>query len=232
MTIDYNKIIKPYVEKIANTCSYCDKLDDLVLLEWKYSYITIAIWQYMEGYVQICSKKHRPSVAWLEKYEAKEFYQMKNVLKKAFKECYNKNMICFEHWQAWSCHWWKDYDKNEKTLCYHAHLHCLPCDVDIRSDIKEILSEEIIVNSFEDLKYIRDMVIVRDAYLFFEDKMWIWYLYPVEDESVIPRQFLRKCVAKQLWMLEKADWVKYPWIDFFDKTKSELKPILNRYFLK
>jgi len=43
MAIDYNSIIKPYIERTVKTCSYCDKLDDLILLEGKHSYITIAI---------------------------------------------------------------------------------------------------------------------------------------------------------------------------------------------
>lgn len=223
----YLELIKPYIEKKAVTCSYCDYLEDLVLLKGKYTYVTIAIWQFVEWYVQLCPIKHR-TTAWCLKWEElKEFIMMQKIIKEAYEKCYGTPGIAFEHGKAWSC--MRDESeivKNSNSLCHHAHRHFLPVDINIRDDIKEYVPREVIVTSLDELNRYRDVVLEWAPYLYFEDSKKIWYIYPVNDD-IIPRQFLRTCVAKALWMSERADWIKYPWVEFYESTKEKLKPVLE-----
>ena len=67
-------VIAPYLTGTANTCSYCDHLDILILQEGLYTYITIAIGQIIEGYLQVCSQKHRTAATGLYAHEAEVSY--------------------------------------------------------------------------------------------------------------------------------------------------------------
>ena len=227
---DYT-FITPYIEGKSSTCSYCDHLSPLILLEEKHTYITIAIGQFVEGYLQICAQKHRTAATGLLPSETKELIKMKNLVRKAFKQIYKTPGIAFEHGKAGNCLWGNNRHKYESDLCHHFHIHYVPVNVDIRDLIKEYLPEEIIVSNLYELKKIREDLLEAEPYLYFEDVNEIGYVYPVE-ERIIPRQFLRNCVAQKLNIPEKADWATFPGTEFFQKTKENLMPILNQLALE
>lgn len=221
--------IEPYINDESDTCSYCDHLTPLILLEGKHTYVTLAIGQIVEGYLQICSQKHRTAATGLFAYETEELIKMKQVVRKAFKEVYGTPGIAFEHGKAGSCLWGEKREKNASDLCHHFHIHFVPANVDIRPLIKEYLSEEIIVRNMLELKRVRKEILEAEPYLYFEDSDEVGYVYPVEDIE-IPRQFLRSCVAKGLGKPERADWMSYPGTELFEISKQKLLPALNKYF--
>lgn len=226
--MNFEKIIEPYITGSAKTCSYCDRLDELILLEGQHSYITIAIGQYMEGYLQVCAKKHRTAATGLTSTETQELVKMKKLVREVYKEIYGISGVAFEHGKAGSCLWSYDTYKNMVSLCHHCHIHFVPANIDIRDQIKTILSEEIVVKNIYELKAFREKI-GAEPYLYFEDSQEIGYVYPVDDEK-IPRQFLRTCVAEKLGCKERGDWIKYPGVEFFQATIDKLKQPLQRAY--
>jgi len=223
---DYEFAIAPYVSGTAQTCSYCDHLSSLILLEGRHTYITMAIGQIVEGYTQICSQRHRTAATGLYSDETRELVEMKQLLRAAYRIVYGTPGIAFEHGKAGSCLWGDQRPTNMKTLCYHTHVHFVPVDIDIRPAIESILPDVIQVNSVDELKRVRTRVLEAEPYLYLEDTREVGYVYPVDDE-VIPRQFLRTCVAQALGVPEKADWMTFPGTELFGIVRSKLVPVLT-----
>jgi diadenosine tetraphosphate (Ap4A) HIT family hydrolase len=225
----YSKIIEPYINGTATSCSYCDFLEPLIIYEGKYIYVTVAIGQIIPGYTQISVKKHRTAITGLYDFETKELIKIKSALKKAYEEVYGVRGIAFEHGQTASCLWGADYEKNEKTLCYHAHIHFIPVNIDIRSAIEKYIPVPSVINDIWELKQIREDVLQGEPYLYYEDENDIGYVYPVSDDCFIPRQFLRSCVAEVLNLSERTDWIASPGIEYFEETKQLLTPAISKY---
>lgn len=228
---DFNKqcmeIIIPYLTGAKRTCSYCDHLTPLILLEGKHSYITLAIGQIIEGYLQVCAQKHRTSATGFLPNEREEFVLMKQVVRLAYKEVYGNSGVAFEHGQAGNC--MLNEDASDDSLCHHTHTHFAPVNIDIREAIKKVLPDEIIVNSLNELIDVRNKVLFGEPYLYFEDSNCIGYVYPVNGRQ-IPRQFLRTCVAEELNMKHRSDWITFPGEEFFGIGKKKLQTVLERIY--
>ena len=222
-------VIAPYLDGTANTCSYCDHLDTLILQEGLSTYITIAIGQIIEGYLQVCSQKHRTAATGLHAHEAVEMVKMKKIVRDAYETIYGNRGIAFEHGKAGSCLWEEENLGNKYDLCFHAHIHFVPAPVDIRHLIKEVIPTEIRICNHEELREFRTLELGNDSYLYFEDVNEVGYVYPVCEEDV-PRQFLRKCVALALNVPDRADWIKHPGARYFEITRNKLKPVINRIY--
>lgn len=226
-TRDCIKAVDPYVRGSAASCSFCDHLDPLILFDGRHTYVTIAIGQMMEGYVQICTHKHRTSFTGMMPREYSEFCEVRSAVRNAFLRAYGTHGIAFEHGQAGSCMWRADASKNLQSLCHHAHVHLVPRDINIRGRVSEYIQEEIAVGSIGDLFEVRQKRLKGGGYLYFEDSTGRGYVYPAEGIR-IPRQFLRTCVAKELGMASSADWSRHPGFEFFSKTRDTLMPLLQR----
>jgi hypothetical protein len=213
-------VIAPYLNGTANTCSYCDHLDTLILQEGLYTYITIAIGQIIEGYLQVCSQKHRTAATGLYAHEAEEMITMKKIVRDAYEKVYGNRGVAFEHGKAGSCLWKEEELGNKYDLCYHAHIHFVPAIVDIRYLIKQYIPTEIKIYNYKELREFRTFELGNDSYLYFEGPDEIGYVYPVIDEE-IPRQFLRKCVALELNVPDRADWINHPGAKYFEITKKK-----------
>ena len=220
--------IIPYLTGQKKTCSYCDHLNPLILLEGKHTYITLAIGQIVEGYLQVCAQKHRTSATGFLPDERAEFTLMKKVVRLAYMEIYGNYGIAFEHGQAGTC-MIEEEDNIENSLCHHTHTHFLPVNIDIRAQIRTIISEEIIISSLEELIDVRKYKLGGGPYLYFEDNNSIGYVYPVKNQK-IPRQFLRTCVAEELDLRHRGDWITFPGVEFFEVGKDKLQPIIARIF--
>lgn len=80
------RVIEPYLTGRATTCSYCDKLDELILYEGDHFYITNAIGAFVPGYIQLCAKNHRTAATGVESYEIRELVFLKTAIRTAYKE--------------------------------------------------------------------------------------------------------------------------------------------------
>lgn len=223
---DYASVIEPYISGRADSCSYCDLLDPLILQHGTYAYITLAIGQIVEGYLQVCSRWHRTAATGLYQHETSELVALKDLVRDAFQIVYGTPGIAFEHGKAGSCLWVGDERVHNTTeLCYHAHIHMVPVDIDIRPRIERVLSKPTIVQDIGELKRVRQVELEARPYLYFEDANRTGFVYPVDDET-IPRQFLRTCVAEELGVPERADWISTPGIELFEAGRAKLQPVL------
>lgn len=227
---EYLNVITPYITRQIKTCSYCDRLEPLILLDGEHIYVTIAIGSMVEGYLQICAKKHRTAITGLTEKERAEFDLMKEIVFDAYIEVYGTHGIAFEHGQAGSCLWGDDeYLTNMSSWCHHMHTHCVPVSVDIHERISELLPDYYRVNNLDEMLEIRKNILNADQYLFFQPEKGAGYMYNVNG-TPIPRQFLRTCVADALGLPERRDWATYPGIHFFNDTRRKLEPILHRLY--
>ena len=139
---EYNKAISPYINGKSQVCSYCNRINELILFEGKYTYITLVIGTFIEGYLQVCAKQHRTAATGLSKLETQELIKMKKIVRCAYQKVYNTNGIAFEHGKAGSCLWKENRHKNKTNLCHHCHIHFVPVEVDIRKLITKYIPQE------------------------------------------------------------------------------------------
>lgn len=224
----YYQAIKPYITGETKSCSYCDKIDELIIYRGKHFYITLAIGSYMAGYIQLCSYKHRTSVTGLYKDEYGEFEMLSEVIRRSFYRAYGNYGICFEHGQAGTCLW---RENHVNSLCHHMHIHFLPVVIDIHDDIKKLYPNFIVVHNLEEMVKFRQDVLCAEPYLFFSIVPENGYMYNIAGCEV-PRQFLRRCISEKLGILEKADWQEYPGIEYFNQTIKDLSKIIREEVIK
>jgi hypothetical protein len=214
--------IEPYIIGKTNLCSYCEKIKPLIIYYGEHFYITAAIGAFMPGYIQLCSYMHRTSATGILPQECEELEILTNAIRQSFFKVYGNYGISFEHGQAGSC-LWKDNFIND--LCHHMHIHYMPHEINIHDDIIANFSDYFEVKDIYDMRKIRQDVLCADQYLYFSPQPKIGYMYKIAGLDV-PRQFLRRCVAKKLGMVERADWQEYPGVEFFNKTINDLKDVI------
>lgn len=220
----YYSAIEPYITGDSKTCSYCDKIEPLILYYGKYFYVTAAIGAYMPGYIQLCSYYHRTSATGIISTEREEFKRLSKAIRNSFQSVYGNYGIGFEHGQAGTCLW---RENHIHSLCHHMHVHFLPTEIDIHNDIVAKFSDYIEVADIDDMIEIRKNVLCGAPYLYFSPTLNRGYMYSVADIEV-PRQFLRRCVAEQLGISEKADWQEYPGVEFYEQTIKDLSEPIAR----
>jgi len=214
----YYKAITPYITGGSASCSYCDRIEPLIIYYGRHFYITVAIGAFMPGYIQLCSYKHRTSATGVLPVEREEFTLLSAAIRNSFKIVYGNYGIGFEHGQAGTCLWKENYIN---SLCHHMHIHYLPTEINIHDIITSDFYEYIEVSNIYDMVKVRKDVLCGNPYLYFSHTPDKGYMYNVAGLDV-PRQYLRKCVANKLGIPEKYDWLKYPGDEYFEQTIKEL----------
>ena len=173
-----------------------------------------------EGHMLIITKKHIPSFQSLSEHLVAEFLAIKGVVRKILKEEYG-GCIFFEHNLSGT-----SITKRDTPHDYHAHLHCVPTDVDILEDIKEVLTP-IRVDNWNSL---RDKARRFSESIYYENNSGDMYIFSVNKN--LPKQFLRYLLAKKLGVPKRADWTIYlGWEDIFT-AKKKLTPLFEKEELK
>jgi diadenosine tetraphosphate (Ap4A) HIT family hydrolase len=226
---DYHSVIEKYLRGNAETCSYCDFLNPLVLLRGEFLYITLAIGAFCEGYLQICTLRHRTASTGIDSQERQELNVMIETVRRTYDQTYMTRGIMFEHGQAGSCLWGEDALMNLTSLCHHMHIHCVPKNMNIHNTINKTFPKYFEVCSPEQMLEIRRDELGAEQYLFFLPPSGCGYMYDVKDITV-PRQFLRTCVATELGKKELANWQTHPGIEYFEETKSKLTDVLTKNY--
>lgn len=152
-----------------------------------------------EGYLLVVSNEHFECCAELRGKIAEEFDAIVGRVKLILHREYGKALV-FEHGRSGSCLYSLSHDKH----CHHAHMHCVPTNVDLAA-ITECDFSSTSLTSWDDFrntyqKYLRD-------YLFIEQDD-LRKMFFVNKE--IGRQYLRQRLATALGVERLADWVKSP----------------------
>lgn len=224
-SVDYLSVIEPYLDGNSETCSYCDFLKPLILLRGDHLYVTLAIGAFCEGYLQICTLRHRTAVTGIDSLERQELNIMIETVRTTYNHVYGTRGIMFEHGQAGSCLWGEDSLKNLASLCHHMHIHCVPKHLNIHNMISNTFPKYFVVESPDEMLEVRKDELGAEQYLFFLPPSGSGYMYDVKDIAV-PRQFLRTCVATELGQRELANWQAHPGVEYFELTKMKLADVL------
>ena len=136
----------------------------------------------VEGHMLIITKKHIPSFQSLSEHLVAEFLSIKGIVRKILEEEYG-SCIFFEHNLSST-----SITKRDTPHDYHAHLHCVPTDVDILEDIKEVLTP-IHVDNWYALGYHSRRF---SESIYYENKSEDMYIFSVN--RLLRKQFLRGCL--------------------------------------
>ena len=223
MDINYYDCIHPYITYQKNTCSYCDRLDPLIIYYGSSFYITVAIGAYVPGYIQLCSYEHRTSATGILPSECEEFEILLKAIRNSFMKVYGTYGICFEHGQAGSCLWTENH---VNSLCHHMHIHCLPVTVNAHQEISSRFPDFNKVENIYEMIEVRKDILKGGSYLYFSPNPEEQYMYNVTNQDV-PRQYLRSCIASLIGIPEKADWIKFPGVEYYESTINLLKKAIE-----
>lgn len=216
----------PFLEKIQGKCGFCVPLEPLVLFTGQDFYIVLSLGQIVEGYLLICTKSHRSCCGDIPIEQIPEFIKLKNIVKEVFQKAYNKKPIFYEHGQTGVC--MRHLIDNMQNHCYHAHLHALPCEIDIFGLIKEKIPRYIEVKDFRKLTEIRNKKLNGGAYLFYENSQEEKFIFPAENIN-LPRQFLRRCVATKIGQPHLFDWERHAGWRKLASAYKRLRPLFQEY---
>ncbi|MCE5197371.1 MAG: methyltransferase domain-containing protein [Armatimonadota bacterium] len=151
-------------------------------------YLTPDIAPLVEGHLLLTSINHHVCFGDMPVGSVPAINNAKNYVRSLFNKAYNATTIFMEHGPA-QC--------GMAGACVdHAHLHCLPCDLQIRKTLEKHLGSGKCC-SIGDLAAIHD---AGQSYVYIEESDGKEWVYPTD---VIPSQFLRQVIAK---ILDKPTW--------------------------
>lgn len=215
-----------FLEEIQGKCGFCIPLEPLILFTGQNFYIVLSLGQIVEGYLLICTKLHRSCCGDIPIGHIPELAKLKNIVKEIFKKVYNKKPIFYEHGQTGVC--MRHLIDNMQNHCYHAHLHALPCEINIFDLIKDKIPNYIRVSNFQKLIKIRNKKLKGGAYLFYENNKAERFIFPAENTK-LPRQFLRRCVAIRIGRPDLFDWERRPGWRNLTVAYKKLRPLFQKY---
>lgn len=199
--------------EIEKYCRFCNPPDkDRILFETQNFYVMLSLGPIKEGYLLIISKEHIECCGAIPDSLGAEFDKLVSSVKSILKEEYGA-CILYEHGRAGSC---LSYGEGSKH-CYHAHLHCVPININLNKLIKGAL-KPIDFNSFEEFR--KTFKSTNEPYLFVDDGKMQMHI-AVND---LRRQYLRFLASNEIGETELWDWVKFQGWDKIESAKKKLKP--------
>ena len=218
---DYGITPKMDLLKLRDKCRFCFPPDkERILKKTKNFYIMLSLGPIIEGHMLVITKKHIPSLQSLPEYFITDFLAIKDVVRNILNDEYG-GCIFFEHNLSST-----SITKRDTPHDYHAHLHCVPTDVDILEYIKVFLTH-IHVNNWQSLE---DQARRFSESIYYENNSKDMYLFSVNKH--LRKQFLRYVLAEKLGVPEKVDWTVYlGWDDIFT-AKKKLAPLFEKEQLR
>jgi diadenosine tetraphosphate (Ap4A) HIT family hydrolase len=182
-----------------------------VVKETKNFVVLPTIGQIVEGYLLIVPKEHFSCIGALSAELFDELREIKNLCRTALNKAYNSKCIFYEHGTVG-----KTFEKRAGCCTDHAHLHAVPVEVDLLSDIQQNYKAKQI-EKLEDLckKYE-----TKTPYLFYENNCGDMYVF---DAPLVVSQYFRMLLAKKLGVENKWDWRNYQGKEEILKTIEKLK---------
>jgi diadenosine tetraphosphate (Ap4A) HIT family hydrolase len=194
-------------------CPFCQRKDNcsMSVLESENFFVFPSLGQLVEGYLLICGKEHYLSCSEIPQEQFSEFLDLKEKVRKTLSKNYT-NPIFFEHGCISS-----DRDKKAGCCVEHAHLHCVPADVDLLDGIERNFKARKI---FE-LSEIKELHKRAIPYFYYESGKGEKYIFELHERA--PSQYLRQVLAVKLGVPERWDWKTCPCHDDVSRTYMRLK---------
>jgi len=189
--------------------------ENMVLFETENFVVMPTRGQFVEGWVMIVSKKHYKCFAQQKKSEINEFESLLEKTKNILGKKYSK-AIAFEHGPS------EKVNIHAGCCIEHTHIHVVPYV------IGEQLFKLIDFNfeKFSCLERLYDSVNYGDGYLFLQDEKGKNYKSIVD--RYIPKQYMRKVIARLLGRNSFWDWRIY---NFEDNIRSTIKTLGSNIFI-
>lgn len=164
-----------------------------------------SIGSFVEGYILTIPKKHYLCALMMPENHLKELLSISTTLSSFYNNYYHKSFLIFEHGTA-------DIKNVGGMSVVHAHLHFVPCSVQVFS-----LLPEFQFLKFESIWAVQEYYLKNNTtpYLLLKDTDDSYYLAIAEN---IPSQYFRKKVCDICGVKGTGDWKKYPYIDNIKKT--------------
>lgn len=198
-------------ESDKKACPFCEwnqthknSIKERILYETENFYVTPTLGQITPGYLLIIPKGHYSCLGDLPPSMQQELTALKEKVGEELTRKYQKP-IFFEH-----------------GICgqtvRHAHLHCVPANVDLSGNI----AQDYKMSKIDRLEDLKDIFNKEGSYLFLEDRSGQKFVFHTKDKEVKP-QYLRIVLAQKLGVPERADWKVYPGWEEIEECKKRLK---------
>ena len=135
----------------------------------------------IEGYLLICSKKCFLGLGQLPEYLFPELENVKKITRIILSKHYTEP-IFFEHGVV-------DFNKKGGCCIFHAHLHAVPLDIDIFSDI----SREFYGRDIEKQLEVKEAYEKKMEYIYYENQRCSKFLFELDRPA--PSQYIRQIIA-------------------------------------
>ncbi len=202
-------------------CLFCSKFGNEPK-DSRHPYFDFVIWEnenfvvvpakgsFVTGYLIIITKKHLLSMANLPDNLLLELSQIKSHIRKILSRLFTRPVF-FEH---------GDVCATEKAggCIKHAHMHCLPLELDVFPRLMKSYKHSKI-KSFEE---IRKNGLENKSYIYFENQFQDKYILS-QGKVAMPSQYLRRVIAEELDMPDEWDWNVAP----FESNVRETLKIVN-----
>ena len=197
-------------------CVFCQKFDEKLSymvhpifdkIIWKNeSFVLIpAKGSLVEGYLLIIPIKHYYSLADLPPNILSNLSKIKSIIRRILTEYFTRP-IFFEHGAL-------SQTNLAGSSIRHAHLHCVPFQVDLTHRLQ--LSHRLRrIDKFED---IANQLMINQSYIYFENQDQGKFIF---DDVSVPSQYLRRVIAEELGISDQWDYAIFP---FEQKVISTLK---------
>lgn len=199
---------RPYDE--LDLCRFCYLApNEEVLFENENVYVLPSVGCFVEGYCLLLHQEHKECFAEAADPSIRAAkYRTRQTIEAIYGNC-----VFYEHGRTGNC-----FTRGNCKIEFHAHIHCVPVDV----DISETLAQDFQQIVLDDWTEIRDFAQNHPEYLYFETDDRRKYFYPVNQN--IERQYLRKRICEAVGMSDKyANWREYPFEEKMDRTAQKLK---------
>lgn len=188
-------------------CEFCNRKREEIIGESENLYITPSLGQIVEGYTLICTKKHILSFSQLPEQFYAELERLKEKVKRMLSEIYCSPLF-FEHGAV--------SEKEHGSCCInHAHLHCVPFNLDIFEEI--IRHSKLIPKQIIDILELKNQ---HKEYFYYENQQGKKWMFELNQR--FPRQYLRQIISVKAGVPEKWDWRIFPEHKRFSSTKEKL----------
>jgi len=185
---------------------------DTLIFETKNFIVIPALGALVPGYLMIVTRNHLHSLAYCSEAEIIELIDIIQRLSVLITEKFGVSPILFEHGSAIGC-------VNKSACCVeHAHLHIVPVNLSNESTIVE-RTNAINITNMQALR-----VYCGEPYLLYVNESDQHY---VSSDTILPSQFMRKWVAKEIGCPLEYDWRRFEFTDNIAKTVAKLSDIRN-----
>lgn len=181
-------------------CNFCTLPESWRIVHESPNFVTqMGLGPLVEGYALILTRAHFSCISDLDADLLDEFRYVLQLMQNAQREVYHHSLF-FEHGRSGAC----VPEGQGEDLCYHAHLHLLPSEI----DLARLVSADFALERLHDWDEVtRSYQQDHLPYILIQDGA---YIRVARTPDGIPKRYLRTKLATALGESALADWAAFP----------------------